>query len=68
MNDTHDTIKDILDVAAIFSTIGAFLEWISPVFGLIGAIVGVMRIVEMATGKPFSEFFKRKKDDDAEHK
>jgi len=68
MTEHPDTIKDILDVAAIFSTIGAFLEWISPVFGLIGAIVGVMRIVEMATGKPFSDFLKRKKDDDASNK
>jgi len=69
MTDTHNTIKDILDVAAIFSTIGAFLEWVSPVFGLIGAIVGVMRIVEMATGKSFAEVIKwKKKDDDASNK
>jgi len=69
MTEHHDTVKDILDVAAVFSTIGAFLEWVSPVFGLIGAIVGVMRIVEMATGKSFAEVIKwKKKDDDAEHK
>ena len=69
MTDTHNTVKDILDVAAIFSTIGAFLEWVSPVFGLIGAIVGVMRIVEMATGKSFAEVIKwKKKADDASDK
>jgi NADH:ubiquinone oxidoreductase subunit 6 (subunit J) len=62
MTEHHDTIKDILDIAAIFSTIGAFLEWVSPVFGLIGAVVGLMRIVEMATGKPFADVFKRGSD------
>jgi hypothetical protein len=35
------------------------------VFGFIGAVVGVMRIIEMATGKSFYELIKRKKDDDA---
>ena len=65
MNEHHDTIKNVLDVAAIFTTVGTFLEVISPVFGFIGAVVGVMRIIEMATGKSFSELIKRKKDDDA---
>lgn len=68
MNEHNDTVKSVLDVAAIFSTIGAFLEWVSPVFGLIGAIVGVMRIIEMATGKSFSEVIRwKKKDSDAKH-
>jgi hypothetical protein len=35
------------------------------VFGFIGAVVGLMRIYEMATGKEFSTLFKRKKADDA---
>jgi len=65
MNEHHTVMKDVLDILAIFSTIGTFLEVISPVFGLIGAIVGVMRIVEMATGKSFSEVIVRKKADDA---
>ena len=69
MTEHNDTVKSILDVTAIFTTLGAFLEWISPVFGLIGAVVGLMRIVEMVTGKPFSDVFKRKKkDDDASNK
>ena len=65
MNEHQEAMKNALDILAIFSTIGSFLEVISPVFGLIGAIVGVMRIVEMATGKSFSEFIGRKKADDA---
>ena len=65
MNEHSTAMKDVLDILAIFSTIGSFLEVISPVFGLIGAIVGVMRIVEMATGKPFSEVIGQKKADDA---
>ena len=56
MNEHQEAMKNALDILAIFSTIGSFLEVISPVFGLIGAIVGVMRIVEMATGKSFSGF------------
>jgi len=65
MTEHQDTVKNVLDVVAVFATVGTFFEVISPVFGFIGAVVGVMRIIEMATGKPFSELFKRKKDDDA---
>ena len=65
MNEHSTAMKDVLDILAIFSTIGSFVDVISPVFGLIGAIVGVMRIVEMATGKPFSEVIGQKKADDA---
>ena len=65
MTEHSTAMKDVLDLLAIFSTIGSFLEVISPVFGLIGAIVGVMRIVEMATGKSFAEVIGGKKADDA---
>jgi hypothetical protein len=65
MNEHHTAMKDVLDILAIFSTIGTFLEVISPVFGFIGAIVGVMRIVEMATGKSFAEAVGWKKSDNA---
>jgi hypothetical protein len=63
MTEHTDNVKNVLDVVAIFTTVGTFLEVISPVFGFIGAIVGLMRIYEMATGKEFSTLFKRKKDD-----
>ena len=62
----HDNIKNMLDIMAMFTTFGAFLNMLSPWFALIGAIVGLMHIVEMATGKPFNEVFGRKKDGDAE--
>ena len=65
MSEHHDNIKNVLDVVAVFTALGSFLEVITPVFGLIGAIVGVMRIYEMATGKEFSALFRKKKDDDA---
>ena len=58
----------MLDVVAVFTTLGTFLNLLTPIFGLIGAVVGVMRIYEMATGKEFSTLFRKKKDDDAEHK
>ena len=63
MSEHHDNIKNTLDLVAIFTTFGSFLELFNPLFALIGAVVGVMRIYEMATGKEFHTLFKRKKDD-----
>ena len=67
MTEQTDTVKNVLDIVAVFTTIGTFLNLITPVFGLIGAVVGVMRIYEMATGKEFSALWRKKKADDAEH-
>jgi hypothetical protein len=63
MSNTHDTVKNTLDVISVFATIGSFLEMLTPVFGLIGAIWTVMRITEMIAGKPFAEIIRRKKSD-----
>jgi flagellar motor component MotA len=68
MTEQTDSVKNVLDLVAVFTTLGTFLDLLTPVFGLIGAVVGVMRIYEMATGKEFSALFRKKKDDDAEHK
>ena len=68
MTEQTDNVKNVLDLVAVFTTLGTFLNLLTPVFGLIGAVVGVMRIYEMATGKEFSTLFRKKKDDDAEHK
>ena len=62
MTTQSDTVKNTLDVVSLFATVGAFLEMLTPVFGLIGAIWTVMRITEMVAGKPFSELISRKKD------
>ena len=67
MTEQTDTVKNMLDIVAVFTTLGTFLNLLTPVFGLIGAIVGVMRIYEMATGKEFSALWRKKKADDAEH-
>jgi hypothetical protein len=67
MTEKTETVKNVLDFVAVFTAVGSFLQILTPVFGLIGAIVGVMRIYEMATGKEFSTLW-RKKVDDAEHK
>jgi len=67
MTEQTDNVKNVLDLVAVFTTIGTFLDLITPLFGLIGAVVGVMRIYEMATGKEFYTLFRKKKDDDAEH-
>jgi hypothetical protein len=63
MSEHHDNVKNTLDFVAVFTTFGSFLQLFSPLFALIGAIVGAMRIYEMATGKEFHTLFKRKKDD-----
>ena len=66
MGQHTDTVKNTLDIVSVFAAIGSFLELLTPVFGLIGAVWTLMRIVEMITGKPFSELIRRKKVDDAE--
>ena len=68
MTEHTDNVKNVLDFVAIFSTFGALLEMFNPLFALIGAVVGVMRIYEMATGKDFYKLLRKKKVDDAEHK
>jgi len=67
MTEQTDNVKNVLDFVAIFSTFGAFLEMFNPLFALIGAVVGIMRIYEMATGKDFYTLLRKKKADDAEH-
>jgi hypothetical protein len=68
MTDHTDSVKNVLDFVAVFTAIGSFLNLLNPLFVLIGAIVGVMRIYEMATGKEFSSLWRKKRGDDAEHK
>ena len=63
MSEHHENVKNTLDFIAIFTTFGSFLQLFNPLFALIGAVVGVMRIYEMATGKEFHTLFKRKNDD-----
>jgi len=63
--DTHDTIRNTVDTISVFTAIGAFSNMLSPIFGLVGAVLGLMRIAEMVTGKNFYELIRKKKD--AEH-
>ena len=63
MTTAQDTVKNTLDVLSLFATIGSFLEMLTPVFGLVGAVWTLMRIAEMVTGKPFAELIRRKKPD-----
>jgi hypothetical protein len=65
MTQHSDTVKNTLDILSVFAAIGSFLQLLTPVFGLIGAVWTLMRIAEMITGKPFSEIVRRKKVDDA---
>jgi hypothetical protein len=63
MEQHHDTIKHTLDFAAVFAAISSFLQLLTPIFGLIGAVWTIMRIVEMVAGKPFAEVIRGNKDD-----
>ena len=63
MNQHQDTIKHTLDIMSAIAAIGSFLNLLTPVFGLIGAVWTVMRIAEMISGKPFSELIGRGKKD-----
>jgi hypothetical protein len=65
MDNHHSTAKDVADIVSVFAAIGSFLEMLTPVFGLIGAIWTLMRIAEMVTGKEFHELIRRKKPEDA---
>jgi hypothetical protein len=65
MTDHTDSVKNVLDFVAVFTAIGSFLNLLNPLFVLIGAIVGVMRIYEMSTGKEFSSLWRKKRGDDA---
>lgn len=67
MTEHHTTVKNVLDVVSVFAAVGSFLQLLTPVFGLIGAIWTLMRIAEMVAGKPFNEIIRPKKVQDAEH-
>ena len=65
MGQHHDTAKNTLDIMAAIAAISSFLQLLTPVFGLIGAIWTLMRIAEMVTGKTIAEMLKRKGSSDA---
>jgi hypothetical protein len=62
--DKHEMVKNAADIVSVVATIGSFLQVITPLFGLIGAVWTLMRIAEMITGKPFNEIIRRKKGDE----
>lgn len=63
MSQNHETVKNVLDFASAIAAIGAFLQLLTPVFGLIGAVWTLMRMAEMISGKPFVELIRGKKPD-----
>ena len=66
MGQHTDTVKHALDIMAALAAISSFLQILTPVFGLIGAIWTLMRIAEMITGKTIHQMISRKDDQDAE--
>jgi hypothetical protein len=61
----HDTLKQTLDIMAAVAAISSFLQLLTPLFGLIGAVWTLMRIAEMVTGKTFFQLVRKQKDGDA---
>ena len=68
MTEQHENVKQLVDVISVIAAIGSFLNILTPLFGLIGAVWTLMRIAEMVTGKPFTKLIRKKKADDAERK
>jgi hypothetical protein len=66
MSQNQDMVKNTVDILSVFAAIGSFLQLLTPVFGLIGAVWTLMRIAEMVSGKTFAELVRRKKPN-AEH-
>ena len=65
MGQHQDTIKHTLDIMAAIAAISSFLQLLTPVFGLIGAVWTLMRIAEMITGKTINQMISRKESGDA---
>lgn len=65
-HDKHEMIKNVADVASVIATLGAWLQMLTPLFGLIGATWTVMRIAEMVSGKAFHELIGRKRSEQSE--
>jgi hypothetical protein len=63
MSQNTEVVKNTVDILSVFAAIGSFLQLLTPVFGLIGAVWTLMRIAEMISGKPFAEMIRRKKPD-----
>ena len=59
MSQNTDLVKNTVDILSVIAAIGSFLELLTPVFGLIGAVWTLMRIVEMVSGKPFAELIRK---------
>ena len=66
MSQNTDLVKNTVDIVSVVAAIGSFLQLLTPVFGLIGAVWTLMRIAEMVSGKSFAELVRRKKPN-AEH-
>ncbi len=62
MSNHHDTVKHTLDFMSAFTAFMAFLNVLSPLFGLVAMVWTLMRIAEMITGKPFAQLIRRKKE------
>jgi hypothetical protein len=63
MTEHHDTLKTVLDWVSIATALGALVEILPALAAGLSVVWTSMRIVEMVTGKPFSELIRWRKPD-----
>lgn len=61
MSEHHDTLKHVLDWAAIVTALGTFVELLPALAAGLSIVWTLMRIAEMLTGKDFVDLIRRKK-------
>ena len=57
----EQNVKAAVDAVAVVTTVGTMMSYLPPLASLFTIIWTGMRIIEMVTGKPFSEIIGRKK-------
>jgi hypothetical protein len=62
MTTQQEVVKHVIDGASVVTAFAAFMNMLPAIAALFSIIWTGMRIIEMITGKPFSELIKKKED------
>jgi hypothetical protein len=63
MTQQHEVLKHAVDGVSVITAFATLLDILPAVAALFSIVWTGMRIIEMITGKPFSEIIKRKDDE-----
>jgi hypothetical protein len=55
-----ESLKTTLDVASVGVVVSTIATWLPPIAALLSIVWTTLRIVEMVSGKPISEIWRRK--------